>query len=156
MQINKKIINLFKNNNENLVLNKVAKTNAEFELVLNVKAINCQKNIDINFTHEQNSKIIIKINCISSKNGSIKINVLNNVEKNIKKCFIDQQINGLILTNNSSIHVEPKMFIKNNKIIASHAVNIGRINLDKMFYLLSRNIPYEKAVNMLKKEIFSF
>jgi Fe-S cluster assembly scaffold protein SufB len=47
------------------------------------------------------------------------------------------------------------MLINTNKINASHEVNIGSINKEKKFYLMSKGMSEKESINLLLKTILN-
>ncbi|GHU35405.1 hypothetical protein FACS1894166_13680 [Bacilli bacterium] len=62
---------------------------------------------------------------------------------------------GVLLDNVSTIKVLPSMIVDTNSIKASHTVNIGNINPDQLFYLMSRGISQHDATIILLESMFS-
>jgi len=61
--------------------------------------------------------------------------------------FLEQKI--LLIGEKSWATAEPKLEIKANQVKASHAATVGRLDLSQVFYLQSRGLSYNQAVEML-------
>jgi Fe-S cluster assembly scaffold protein SufB len=147
MSITQKIINSF--DNKNININQILDTSTKNNIVIYAAAKNFKKKIDINFIHKNNSDLSVLINCIVLKNGEITINVNNTVNNSTKGCVICQEVNGVVLDGTSSIKVLPTMKIANKQVNAAHSINIGAIDQEKIFYLMSKGVHEQTAITML-------
>jgi Fe-S cluster assembly scaffold protein SufB len=58
---------------------------------------------------------------------------------------------GLILSNEASIEAIPKLFSKNKKSELTHEASVGKIRDEELWYLMSRGLSEEEAVNLIMK-----
>ena len=65
-------------------------------------------------------------------------------------CVIDQTTKVITL-GESNVKIEPNMFIDEDTVIAKHGSSIGTFSYDDIFYLISRGIPNEVAIDLLLK-----
>lgn len=140
-------------NQKNIDKTIILKNGSNNELIIYILA-NSDKKISLVFKHEQKSKIKIIINAIVWNKSKLLLSLDNSIYTNISGCEVSQEINGLILDEGSAIDVLPTMIVKNNKVKASHSVNIGHLDKNGIYYLLSRNIPYQEAISILVKQMF--
>lgn len=61
--------------------------------------------------------------------------------------FLEQKI--LLIGEKSWATAEPKLEIKANQVKASHAATVGRLDLLQIFYLQSRGLSYNQAIETL-------
>jgi Fe-S cluster assembly scaffold protein SufB len=54
------------------------------------------------------------------------------------------------LTDNECV-INPNLYIEDSDVVANHAAAIGKFSEEELFYLMSRGIPYNDAVNLLIK-----
>lgn len=168
-------ISLIKNKNNNLVLkNKDAffiiddtkqNVNKKISVVLNrnqniniflyVLCNNENKNYSFACHHQNSSQCNLNIKTFVNHKGTIKFDIKNEVNKNISNVKINQDIVGLLFDDGSKISVTPSMLIDNNRIIANHSVNIGNINPETLFYLMSRGLTKNQATIKLIESMFS-
>lgn len=87
---------------------------------------------------------------VTIKKGSIILNVTGIVYSGIKGCIIDQK-NRIINMNDSDCEINPNLLIEENEVIANHSAYIGNFKEDDIFYLQSRGITKEQAINLLIK-----
>ena len=68
------------------------------------------------------------------------------------KSFQDQE--SLLLSDNAESDASPKLMIENPNVEASHAAATGNIKKDKLHYLESRGLDYERAERLVVKGYF--
>ena len=123
-------------------------------LNLNISGINnIKKRIDIliNFcSSNNNAKININYLCKNEKTLDIKVNgkIIENFSNN-KIIFL---LNGIIDEENTSVIMKPIFEVSSNELEANHSCNIGAINKDILWFLMSRNFSKTEAI---KKIIWS-
>ncbi|MDR1850795.1 MAG: SufD family Fe-S cluster assembly protein [Mycoplasmataceae bacterium] len=147
-----KIINSF--DNKDVVIKQTLKENSETNIIIYAGVKGIKKVINVNFIHKPNSKLNILVNCIALKQGEISININNSVNKDIKNCVINQEVNGVVLDDTSSIKVLPTMKIANKQVIANHSINIGTVDQEKVFYLLTKGMSKVQAIKTLIDNMF--
>lgn len=113
-----------------------------------------QKEIHINFKHGNNNNTLVNFVTIGANKSNTRIDIQMHADKENKNVIANQQINA-ILFDKSNCLVMPTMFIDTNLIKASHSVNIGYLNQDELFYLMSRKLNKQQATNMLISGLFS-
>ncbi|MGL5246392.1 MAG: SufD family Fe-S cluster assembly protein [Mycoplasmoidaceae bacterium] len=85
-----------------------------------------------------------------SKNGSnIKFNLTAKIDDLSISNKCKQSISGILLTNDSSIIGAPNLIINTNSIKAEHSLSIGKINQNKLFYLMSKGLNKKDALYLL-------
>jgi hypothetical protein len=134
---------------ENISQELILEPNQSLNLKYILVCKKCTKNLSISFLHSQNSNVSITINCVVEQKSKINIELKNTISKESLNCFVDQQINGIVLENESSIHVCPIMQISNNKILASHSINIGCVDNEMLFYLINKGFDKEQATKFI-------
>lgn len=80
------------------------------------------------------------------------------VEKNAQKIVAYQANHNLLLSNVAEVYSKPELEIYADDVKCKHGATTGQINLDALFYLRSRGINEDDALNMLlagfAREIF--
>ncbi len=117
---------------------------------------NDTKQYVFNLNQDLNSCVDIKIKIFGFSRSYSKILINSNIPKNAKNIQLNQEINGYLFSDDATILATPSMNIYNDKIIANHSVNIGSINPEKLFYLMSRAIPKKVAINLLIKSEYQY
>ncbi|MDR2654035.1 MAG: SufD family Fe-S cluster assembly protein [Mycoplasmataceae bacterium] len=112
----------------------------------------CLKKIDLSFSLSQSCQFHISFSCIAKNKGSIQIFLKNDVSSHSPHCVLSQTVNGIVL-DSSSIQVTPVMNIATSKINASHSIHIGRVEKDKIFYLMNKGFCKEEAISLLIKSL---
>ena len=78
-------------------------------------------------------------------NGAIK------VKKDAQKTEAHQLNNNLLLSSDAEIDTKPQLEIDADDVKCSHGATIGQLGQDELFYLLSRGISEDEAMEMLSK-----
>lgn len=134
----------------NINLKKNKQINVYLYIICNAK----NKQYEITCNHKQSSQCNIFIKTLVNTKGNVKVNIKNIVDKNINNVKINQDVQGLIFDANSKINVTPSMLIDNNKIVANHSVNIGSLNPESLFYLMSKGLTKSQATIKLTEGMF--
>lgn len=87
---------------------------------------------------------------VNIHDGELKFNLTSAVFDNIIGCKVNQAGRIINLTNNQCF-VNPNLLIENNDVEANHSAAIGRFSDEEIFYLISRGIDYNNAINLLIK-----
>jgi len=89
------------------------------------------------------SKSISKDGGISSYRGYVK------VTKNAKNAKVSVACDALIIDDHSSSKTYPFMKIENNEVDIAHEASVGKISEESIFYLQSRGLSEEQAIQMI-------
>ena len=130
-----------------LKINIIQNTNSIFNYNHSFK---CNKfyNLDINIEMRgNNSKNNINIHGISD-NGKSYIKVDGSVYKNTIDNELDEKVR-VINMNEGYTYIYPNMFIDTKNVVANHAASITSISKEYLFYLNSKGIKDEEAINMI-------
>lgn len=166
--MNKKVIDIINNVNDlNFEINNE-------ELIINFFCDN-QKNMNINIVQKDNSTLVI--NYSSLIKNDCTVNIKSDIKGNNNKCVINVHaiaIDGLgnfnveakanenTLNNDivedlkgvnemGSICFIPVLEVDTNEAQANHFTTIGSYDKNELFYLMSKGIPENSAINLLKK-----
>lgn len=105
----------------------------------------------INIYHDSKKTCSDIFNRTVASTGSTNIFDINSyVDKGVKNCYLNQQTK-IITLGNSNNKINPNMFIGENSTTAVHSSTIGNISADDLFYLMSRGINYQEAINLIVK-----
>jgi Fe-S cluster assembly protein SufD len=113
------------------------------------------KNIKVCIHHSSSSTSNTVAKVFVANHGLVRLDLTNKTPKNMIKITQNQSIDGVLFDENSQINVTPSMLIDTNVVKASHAVNIGNINPEQLFYLMSRGLSKTKATMMILNGMFS-
>ncbi|MCF7924497.1 MAG: SufD family Fe-S cluster assembly protein [Candidatus Izimaplasma sp.] len=86
---------------------------------------------------------------ISNQSSKLTYNVNGTIKKGKENSNCQQLNKGIILSENGEIKVEPKLFIDEYNVKASHGAAIGQIDENQLFYLLSRGLSEIEAKNLI-------
>lgn len=150
--------------NSNLLVNKFYNCNKLKELdIIYLNGENAR--IDYNYSsiskNKQDLDIVVYHNfkntisnltnkAVNYLEGSTKFNVTGIVYNGIKNCIINQT-NRIINLNDKKCTINPILIIDENDVEANHSALIGKFSDKELFYLMSRGITEEKALNLLIK-----
>jgi Fe-S cluster assembly protein SufD len=76
-------------------------------------------------------------------NGKVKIH------SNAAKASSEQLNNNLILDSSAEIDSKPELEIFNDDVKATHGSTVGQLNAEEIFYMQSRGVAKEKAIELL-------
>ena len=97
----------------------------------------------------KNTKSNIISKSIASKGGSTDFRGEVNIKKSAENSYALVKCDTLILDKLSSSDTYPKNTVCNKSSTIEHEATVSRISEDKLFYLMSRGIPYEKAIELI-------
>lgn len=108
--------------------------------------------IDLVMTHEvANTFGRVEIRGIAENGARIKIKGLVKIEKDAQNTDSFLSMKVLLLDKKSGATAEPELEILANRVKASHAASVGKIDEEQLFYLKSRGIDEKEAKNIIIK-----
>lgn len=125
------------------------KSFAEVE-VLNIGHGDANFNID-QFVRHLNKSTVSNINnsLISSDRSKLKYSVSGFIAKGNELSKAHQSNKGIMLSDSCEIEVEPKLFIDEYNVEASHGAAIGQMDEMQLYYLLSRGLTEQQARSLI-------
>lgn len=93
----------------------------------------------------------VAIKGVAENGAKIKVKGLVKIEKQAQNTDSFLSMNILILDKKSSAIAEPELEILANKVKASHAASVGKIDEEQLFYLKSRGVGEKEAKNVIIK-----
>ena len=118
------------------VLKTISKTTEHYDIVVN---------------HNKKETISnIITNAVNIQNGLVNFNVTCLVPKGCISSIVNQQ-NHIINFTNNKCQINPNLLIDEMDTSASHSAHISSFNKDDLFYLESRGINEQDALNLLIK-----
>lgn len=130
----------------NLVINSYENS----KINLNV-ALKYQKNCEINIYNniwENNTNTSIKLRCVEDE-GNLKIKAIGDIKENLSNNNYLEDIRAIV-SNQESITIMPDLKVASVSL-ANHNTTISNINEEELFYLESKGINRENAVNLIKE-----
>lgn len=91
----------------------------------------------------------ILIKAVVEDGGSFEAKGMLKIAKGIKDINVFLRYRVLLLGEKSRAMVEPQLEIESNEIKAGHAASIGRVDEEQIFYLTSRGMSRQKAVELI-------
>ena len=125
--------------------------NSNIECYFLIPAIENQNvKLDINTNFKvNNAKVWINVIALASNNASITLNWNLHIENNIKNVEAKLYEETLVLGNATYISLIPWLRVDSPDVKASHWAKIQRISPERLFYMQSRGLSEEKAINMI-------
>jgi Fe-S cluster assembly scaffold protein SufB len=105
-------------------------------------------NINTNFK-VSNTKVWINVIALASDNASITLNGNIHIEENIKNVEAKLYEETLLLWNAKYISLIPWLRVDSPDVKATHWAKVQRISPERLFYMQSRGLSKEKAMNMI-------
>jgi Fe-S cluster assembly scaffold protein SufB len=95
------------------------------------------------------------IKAVVMDDASLKLRGMIRIEKNaeMSEGFLKQAV--LLVGKNAKAEAIPELEIECNEVKASHAASVGRIDEEQMFYLMSRGLSREEAVELIIQAFLS-
>ncbi|WEK82932.1 MAG: SufD family Fe-S cluster assembly protein [Mycoplasma sp.] len=101
------------------------------------------------FNHESASQLNMYGKLFAGKTANVNCDAFIIIGKTDYDVNSDQQINGFLFSDQANINAIPALYVDNNAIKATHAVNIGHIDQMRMFYLQTKGFDEKEATNIL-------
>jgi len=118
--------------------------------VLNIGSFNDVFTVNQDVIHNAKStNSNISNSLISHSNSKIDYSVSGRIFKGNEYSSCKQQNKGVILDKSGMIAVEPKLFIDEFNVEASHGAAIGQMDDEQLYYLLSRGLSEQEARNLI-------
>jgi Fe-S cluster assembly protein SufD len=136
------------------ILNKVGQVENISKSII-VKS--CQK-IELESVMEFTSSQIkgnTVIKAVVMPGGFISLKGIIKIKPHINQVNAFLKHSVLLIGKNSSAVSIPQLEIESNDVEASHASTIGQIDLEQLFYLMSRGFSYTNAVKLIIKSFLS-
>ncbi|MFW5794476.1 MAG: SufD family Fe-S cluster assembly protein [Bacillota bacterium] len=152
--------------NSSLIMLNNLTYNGSLQLIDEVDLNGELANLDIDLLNIGSNKDKIKVNqfvkhnakktysqinnwLISNNNSKLNYNVIGAIKRGKELSNCNQLNKGIILSENGEIKVEPKLFIDEYNVKASHGAAVGQIDENQLFYLLSRGLSEVEAKNLI-------
>ena len=135
-------------------INDIVNLNEEYANVeinqLNIGSYNDISNVTQDVFHNAKyTKSNIENSLISNSNAKLKYSVSGRIFKGNEFSSCSQINRGIILKENGEIEVEPKLYIDEYNVEASHGAAIGQIDDEQLYYLLSRGLTELQARSLI-------
>ena len=101
------------------------------------------------YSNAHNAEFTVKATTLGLNKSVTALTANSKVEKTIRNNKVSQKLTGLILSKDAKITGEPNLRIDTEEIYAQHALNIGALNKEEMFYLQSKGISSPQAKKLI-------
>jgi len=93
---------------------------------------------------------------ILTKGTSIKdIDVVANIEKGMTDSNSSELIKGMMMSRKSKINAKPVLMVKHDDVKANHGCAIGTVDQNEIYYLMSRGLTYEDALEIISRSFIN-
>lgn len=124
-------------------------TNIEcYFLIPSIESQNVKLDINTNFKIS-NTKVWINVIALASDNASITLDGNLHIENWIKNVEAKLYEETLLLWNAKYISLIPWLRVDSPDVKASHWAKVQRISPERLFYMQSRGLSFQKAINMI-------
>ena len=124
-------------------------TNIEcYFLIPATESQNVKLNINTNFK-VSNTKVWINVIALASNNASITLDGNLHIESEIKNVDAKLYEETLLLWKAKYVSLIPWLRVDSPDVKASHWAKVQRISPERLFYMQSRGLSQEKAINMI-------
>ena len=117
-------------------------------LIPAIESQNVKLDIQTNF-NANDTKILINVITLANNNASITLNGNLHIKQNIKNVEAKLYEETLLLWDAKYISMIPWLRVDSPDVIASHWAKIHRISPERLFYMQSRGLSEQKAMNMI-------
>ena len=141
---------VIKNSQISFTFNAISE-NCEAECFFLIPAIKNQNvNLDIKTNFKaSNTKILINVIVLATDNATIHLNGNLHITDGINKLEARLYEETLLIWKAKYISLIPGLRVDSTDVIASHWAKIQRISTERIFYMQSRWLSSEKAINMI-------
>jgi len=101
----------------------------------------------------QAQEILVK--AVVEEGGNLDASGMIKIPKGVKDINVFLRYKILLLGKTARATVKPQLEIESNEVKAGHAASIGQIDEEQLFYLMSRGIAREEAVELMVKAFLS-
>lgn len=117
-------------------------------LIPTIESQNVKLDINTNFK-VSNTKVWINVIVLASDNASITLDGNLHIESGIKNVEAKLYEETLLLWNAKYISLIPWLRVDSPDVKASHWAKVQRVSPEKLFYMQSRGLSSDKAINMI-------
>ncbi len=132
---------------DTIILNQQNKSNLSFNYSF-ISYDKCKIDFQSNLTSDDN-ETKIKVAAVTLDKGSTIISSTANTLPKIKNNNLIESIKVLVLNNEESRCI-PNLLVASNEIEVNHAATISNIDKDYLFYLNSKGISINSAIDLIK------
>lgn len=88
---------------------------------------------------------------IVSGRANVVLHGENYINKDMQKSESFQKLEGIILSKDAQLEIDPVLIIDNNDVKAGHSATVGKIDPLILYYIMSRGIAHNDAIKMIIK-----
>lgn len=90
-----------------------------------------------------------EVRAVVEDEGSLKLKGKILIQKDAIGANAFLRFKVLLLGKNARAEVDPELEILTNDVRASHAASVGQIDLEQLFYLMSRGINKKESIKLI-------
>lgn len=123
----------------------------EANAVLNsASLVNSKKNYHIRLVNDNlKTKAQINNHAVVLSNGRLMIDAIGKINKGAKKAESHQISRALAFSEGQNTTILPELLIDENDVAASHAMSIGRVDENHLYYMMSRGLDINECTRLI-------
>ena len=129
---------------ENIYLEQTGASFNTIVVLLGLTAATLNSDIKI-YHNTNNTNSDLKVYAVIKDEANINLDNNAYIKKNSYQSKAYQGAKGLSLSKKGKILVNPNLYIDEYDVMASHGVAMGSLNMDDLFYLMSRGLSKQEA-----------
>ena len=86
---------------------------------------------------------------VALEKGEVNYKTVGKINRHMVKSNCKQVSRGIIIGDDASVKSEPILLIDEYDVFANHGCAIGKMSDEEMFYLMSRGLTKEEALNLI-------
>lgn len=135
----------------------ILNTNSTFNLILSsLNKSDYHKQFNIKVFHNKNAAVSkCEVFGVNKDQSQTNFYLEAYIDKKTKQNNCEQRIRGVLLSNECEIQGKPNLIIDTNNIKAKHALAIGKLNDNHLFYLQNKGLKRSDAIKLLLLSYFN-
>ena len=121
-------------------------------LLSSASLVSTNKNYNIKVTNEVKHTIgHIRNFAVVLEKGKLMIDAIGKINKGAIRSESHQVSRGLSFEQGQNTTILPELLIDENDVAASHAMSIGRVDENQLYYLMSRGLDDKQCLSLISK-----
>ncbi|MBR2067315.1 MAG: SufD family Fe-S cluster assembly protein [Solobacterium sp.] len=114
--------------------------------------VNVKKNYHIEvINHAAKTEGLIQNYAVVLAEGNLMIDAIGKIERGAKKSQSHQTSRALSFAEGQKATILPELLIDENDVQASHAMSMGKVDDEQLYYMMSRGLSMEDCTSLISK-----
>ncbi|QMT98750.1 SufD family Fe-S cluster assembly protein [Mycoplasma tullyi] len=138
-------------NDSNLNINVNLSENSSAKVIISTFGINQNKkkyNIKLNHL-SNNAKSVYQNYVVAADQSNVSSTITSVIKNKTHQNDTIQEIRGVLLSDDAVVKGEPQLIIDDNNVKAKHAMAVGRLNQNHLFYLMAKGVKKAEAIKLI-------